>query len=190
MSPFRLGVLLCEIIRLPFSHSPLATLKQQAINLLIFMPPEYSAFLLANGCLFHLLNFLRLRLSQFVTSSQKSAAGQLTPLLIVLHSMAKACPPARHALHQAIFPNKPPPPPPDSSSGSSSGSPTSLSPSDSPPHSLRSHLISLMTDVDVGLKRYASELLFEVCGGDAEEFTARTGLGNAIALLQLKGIVG
>ena len=58
-----------------------------------------------------------------------------------------------------------------------------------PPDSLRGQLIELMTCLDSSIKRYASELLFVLCNEDKSEFVNRTGFGNAIHMLQLKGIM-
>ena len=58
-----------------------------------------------------------------------------------------------------------------------------------PPDSLRGQLIELMTCLDPSIKRYASELLYVLCNEDKSEFVNRTGFGNAIHILQLKGIL-
>ena len=58
-----------------------------------------------------------------------------------------------------------------------------------PPDSLRGQLIELMTCLDPSIKRYASELLYILCNEDKSEFINRTGFGNAIHILQLKGIL-
>jgi len=39
------------------------------------------------------------------------------------------------------------------------------------------------------LKRYAAEMLYELCDRNTNEFVARTGFGNAVALLQIRGLI-
>jgi hypothetical protein len=88
-----------------------------------------------------------------------------------------------------------------------------MDPTDAPEGTLRARLIGLMTSLDSSLKRCAAELLFLLCDEDrkcysvpailltmlcsrrlimchslADEFTGRTGFGNAVALLQIKGL--
>lgn len=84
-----------------------------------------------------------------------------------------------------------------------------MHPHDCPENSLRHALIQLMTSLDTNLKRCVSECLFLLCHqnsktlptfsltlslslitwtGLEDEFVYRTGFGNAIALLQLKGL--
>ena len=55
---------------------------------------------------------------------------------------------------------------------------------------MRAMLCTLMTDLEPTLKRCASELLWVLCDEQADEFTMRTGFGNAVHMLQLRGIVG
>jgi hypothetical protein len=54
---------------------------------------------------------------------------------------------------------------------------------------LRSRLLKLMTSLDSNLKRCSSELLFVACCEDGDLFTRRVGFGNAVHMLQLKGIL-
>jgi hypothetical protein len=59
-----------------------------------------------------------------------------------------------------------------------------------PRHSLRAKLLVLMTDIEPHAKRFATELLFELCDRDTDEFTTRCGFGNAIAFLQTNSLMG
>lgn len=54
--------------------------------------------------------------------------------------------------------------------------------------SVRGKLLKLMTCLDPIVKRYSSELMFELCNHDAGLFVEWTGMGNAIAFLQSKGL--
>jgi hypothetical protein len=66
-----------------------------------------------------------------------------------------------------------------------------LAPWDCPPDTLRHELVSRMTSIacEGNLARVVSELLFELCEQDKDEFKVRTGFGNAIHLMQLKGLL-
>ena len=50
-------------------------------------------------------------------------------------------------------------------------------------------VIGLMTSLNTVVKRYAAELLFELCDHSTNEFVARTGFGNAVALMQIRGLM-
>jgi len=62
-------------------------------------------------------------------------------------------------------------------------------PVDAPPYALRTLLFQLQTDINATVKRFANELLFEICHRDTKEFTLRCGLGNAVAYLQAQRIL-
>jgi hypothetical protein len=86
---------------------------------------------------------------------------------------------------------------------------TSMNPTDCPPGTLRAELVGYMTSVDTNLKRITAELLYTLCMQNGrwlylylccyylfiyifiyivDEFIYRTGFGNAIALLKIKGL--
>ena len=65
-----------------------------------------------------------------------------------------------------------------------------IHPVDAPVGTMRAMLCALMTDLEPTVKRCASELLWVLCDEQADEFTMRTGFGNAVHMLQLRGIVG
>mmetsp|Transcript_31111 Transcript_31111/g.47649 ORF Transcript_31111/g.47649 Transcript_31111/m.47649 type:complete len:127 (+) Transcript_31111:2-382(+) len=62
-----------------------------------------------------------------------------------------------------------------------------MAPLDAPKGSLRWKLIRLMTWTESYTKRATGELLWTLCGNDPREFVLRTGFGNALPLLSLKG---
>ena len=73
-----------------------------------------------------------------------------------------------------------------SSSGKVDSSSKSVDPVDSPPGTIRSRLLHQMTSIDSSIKRYASELVYELCDCDDDILIKRAGFGNAIGLLSLK----
>jgi Guanine nucleotide exchange factor synembryn len=64
-----------------------------------------------------------------------------------------------------------------------------MDPSDIPKGTLRARLIGSMISLDSLLKRYCAELLYALCDKNTGEFVSRTGFGNAIALMQIKGLI-
>lgn len=64
-----------------------------------------------------------------------------------------------------------------------------MDPTDIPEGTLRARLVRSMTSLDSLLKRYSAELLYALCDKDTGEFVSRTGFGNAIALMQIKGLI-
>lgn len=64
-----------------------------------------------------------------------------------------------------------------------------MDPTDIPEGTLRARLVRSMTSLDSLLKRYCAELLYALCDKDTGEFVSRTGFGNAIALMQIKGLI-
>ena len=109
----------------------------------------------------------------------------LTPILILLTRASKNSIEFRESLKIFIFPDKYYPELYQDDSKSNSMGPKMSAPADS--H--RGQLVELMTCLDSSIKRYASELLFILCNEDKSEFIDRTGFGNSIHMLQLKGIM-
>ena len=67
----------------------------------------------------------------------------------------------------------------------------SIRPSDTPMYSFRRKLISCLQLVtSPNINRYVGELLYILCDENKDEFVSRTGIGNAIGLLRVKGIFG
>lgn len=65
----------------------------------------------------------------------------------------------------------------------------SIDPTDAPSNTLRGELIKLIISIDSNVKRCVSELIFKLCNSDSDEYVYRTGFGNAVALLQMKGLI-
>lgn len=64
-----------------------------------------------------------------------------------------------------------------------------MDPTDIPTGTLRARLVGSMISLDSLLKRYCAELLYALCDKNTGEFVSRTGFGNAIALMQIKGLI-
>ena len=64
-----------------------------------------------------------------------------------------------------------------------------MAPLDAPPGTLRRRLVDLMTHLDPGVKRGACELLWELSDRESTRFVLRTGFGNAVHFLGIRGCV-
>jgi hypothetical protein len=70
-----------------------------------------------------------------------------------------------------------------------SGAAKNMSPLDAPEGTLRWKVIQLLTWPQSLVKRFTGELLWTLCGGNTRELVHRVGMGNALPLLGLKGVV-
>jgi hypothetical protein len=108
------------------------------------------------------------------------AASAMTPILVVTHNLCRSDQDYKGATKDFIFPN-----PLDSNASSKA-----MSPSDAPKGSLRFKCIQLLGGgTDSHTKRLTAELLWTLCDEVADEYTKRVGLGNAILLLNAKGLM-
>jgi len=184
-------------------------LVQFALQIFMTGPPQVGARLFEKGVVPFLCSLLEELLVEAAEFTGDRKVFFLSPILVVLNHVVTSAPEGKALVKQIVFPNPlpstpVPPAPPSSSSASHEGEgpegseeaereareAARLAPQDAPPGTLRALLIALMTCLETRVKRLASELLFTICQGeDKDEFMKRTGFGNAIALLQMKGLV-
>jgi hypothetical protein len=112
-----------------------------------------------------------------------NAPESLTPILLVLTSIARDLPTARRLLKSIIFPVETPMP----------AEPTALI--DTPPEvansgSLGAALIAHMTSAHTALNYYCNEFIFQLCDEDANKVIALTGFGPAAGLFHMRGLFG
>jgi len=69
------------------------------------------------------------------------------------------------------------------------GGKKNVRPLDAPQGTTRWKLIKLMTYTESNVKRCASELLWNICRKDPNEFVLRCGFGNAVHMMGIKGLV-
>ena len=144
-----------------------------------------------------LLSIMEIQVSDVVKSSRcgNTVATALVPSLVVLNRFSQDSPLVLQQVREAIFP-----PSAEVAFQEKAAAETAkvngqgvgaknMSPLDAPRDSLRWKLIRLMTWTESHTKRVVSELLWTLCHGDAKEFVLRTGFGNAMPMLGLKGLV-
>ncbi|KDO34879.1 hypothetical protein SPRG_00939 [Saprolegnia parasitica CBS 223.65] len=172
--------LLCDLLQLP-NTAPILELKLQTVNcLMVLQHPTYIEYLVTHNAAYDLLAFLDYVLLK-VRLEKTKKAGDVTPLLIGLNLLSTKDAAFRDTCRVTIFGSTATPLP------SPEGLP--MSPQRSAKFSLQEGLLSFMTSLDTDLKRCASEFLFTLCHQNPLEFTQRTGMGNAVALLRTKGLV-
>ncbi len=205
----QLGVLIVDILHLPNKDKRVYECKVSVLILLMDAPKEFSQFLYTNHCVEHLLTILWLKLNEIIVEKEgmvqnQSSAASILPILILLNRVSQAnksiqteikgviFPPERDDEVMAKYKSKNAEKNRSSSTLGLAPAPTkgnNLNPVDAPHGTLRWKLIHLMTWTESNVKRCASELLWTLCNGDSKEFVARTGFGNAVHMLGIKGLV-
>ncbi|KAF0689498.1 Aste57867_19055 [Aphanomyces stellatus] len=157
-----------------------------AVNLLLLVQhPLLVESFVQSGGMPPLVSFLTFAIMK-VRVEKTENPSVLTPVVIALHQLAKNNREGFRLLKVAIFN--------DETSPVGTATPEVLTqlpmnPPAAAKGSLQESFCSFMTSTDTDLKRCVSEFLFTLCHHNALEFTQRTGMGNAVALLRLKGIV-
>lgn len=132
----------------------------------------------------HVVRMLSRTLDATQQIADRDRAGKLTPLLIALNQFSSRAETVKRQIKSLIFPN-------DWSLPDNSGplgSQRNIDPRDAPVGTLREKLLRLMTSLDTHVKRCAAELVFTLCDENPDEFVGRCGFGNAVQLLQIKGL--
>ena len=161
---------------------------QEVAKILTLAPDAFFSFLGAAGVAPTIMALLysRTEVSVGLVAAgapmrvQIQANDDLFPLLVASHKLIEFSPSAHEQFKALIFPT-PMDDIPDNSYVTAAGKVEKhTQPTDSPFGSFRYMLLKLMTFTETGVKRAASEFLWMLCDSSAEEFTARTGFGNAV----------
>ena len=205
----QLGVLCCEILFLPHLPASVFETKSLVMNVLMHMPDAYPRYLVASQAIAPLMAFLELQMDMVLV--EKSVLPQhMTSTIIVLNRLAQESGEARRQMKDLVFP-------PENDErlkhwraeqrqhmlekameAVDEGErellrqelrDQALHPEDNDRQSLRGKLFKFMTCLETTMKRFTSEFVFTLCNEDPDEFTRRTGMGNAIALLKMKGLM-
>jgi len=197
----QIGILLCELLRYPSTDDGrLYEIKLAVVSLLLLNASrECGGYLLNNGGIEPLVEILERQTSLVVvegTGSSAEDAAAVVPILLVLLRLVQSDESVSKVVKDAVFP-------PDSEvsferkasaevgKGRSEGKvdARNMAPLDAPRGTLRWRLVRLMTWTESNAKRSACELLWALCGGNPTQFVLRTGFGNAIHFLGIKGCV-
>ena len=201
----QLGVIIADILHLPNNddrdgHNRLYECKNTALIILLDAPKEFSQFLLINHCIGPLLTMLWIQLNHVVIEQEgmiqsQSNAVSILPILILLNKLCQENDEIKKVIKEEIFPSEH-----DNDIQSTDDTEKraadvtlknskNMNPIDAPKGTTRWKLIKLMTWTESNVKRCSSELLWTLCDGDSKEFVLRTGFGNAVHMLGLKGLV-
>ena len=196
----RIGESICRLLKLSLDERS-TTSKLAAVNLLMDSPGGYARYLLNEGAIPDLLLLLRIQVDEVIekrTGGFNADAAALVPILAVLDRLGADDPEVLKLVKEEIFPLK------DEEAylaraaeerakgggGREGLGARNMKPAQElPPGTLRWKLVKLMTWPESNVKRCVSELLWRVCDCDATEFVLRTGFGNAVHMLGIKGIV-
>ena len=199
----QLGETLCRILTIsqdPGGRSRGSRLA--AVNLLMDFPVGYGRYLREKEAIPSLLSVLEAQADEVIEGPSRkrfdASKAALVPILAVLDRVAAEDAEARVLIKAGIFPQEEE----DAyqakarevlakGGGNSNGLRTkNMKPAIAMPRgTLRHKILRLMTWPESSCKRCASELLWRLCDGDASEFILRTGFGNAVHMLGIKGLV-
>ena len=195
----QIGTLLCDILRASSADERVYRAKLDAVTLLLDAPKQYAGFLAQNGGIPPLVDLLSYQTSLVLverTASSKEDAAEVLPILLALRRLAASHHAALDRIKDGVFP----PAAEDAfedraaaelDKGKTQGTvrAKNMAPLDAPPGTLRRRLVDLMTHLDPGVKRGACELLWELSDRDSTRFVLRTGFGNAVHFLGIRGCV-
>jgi Guanine nucleotide exchange factor synembryn len=196
----KIAKLVLELLHISSSKSDFQKSDKRAyrcqllvVSLLMDAHPSFVDYLASNDAVPPLLEILEIQVTTAVeeTRVDQSTTAELVPILVVLHKVAMGSETARRSVKNRIFP-------PEAEThfldkiqqqkGAASGQ-RNMGPLDAPRGTLRWKMCRLMTWTEAHVKRCTNELMWIICSSDATEFVYRTGLGNAMPMLNLKGYV-
>jgi len=199
----QLGIIILDLLKLPNRNKKCYDCKLASLLLLMNAPKEYGQFLVVNDGIGELLTILWLKVNLIVVELAADVhsaqhAAMILPVLIVLNELVVSNEVIQRKVKDYIFP-------PSEENGflekveshrkeitetpeKGRGAKKNMQPLDAPPGTLRWKLIKLMTYTESNVKRCASELLWNLCRKDPNEFVLRCGFGNACHMLSIQGL--
>jgi hypothetical protein len=176
---------------------PLATL-----SVLMDASPTFSEYMVQQDAVQPVLSLLERQVTHIIETSlvDHQGAAACLPVLVVVHRCCRANLAFRKATKEAVFPvadeanfqrlvkAKQKEIKETRDSGATTGA-KNMKPIDAPVGTLRFKMIQLLTWPEGHVKRFASEILWTLCGSEAAEFIFRVGMGNGMPFLGAKGMV-
>jgi len=195
----QIGIIFCELLQFSNADERIYQIKLAVVALLLDAPKECTTYLINNEGIQPLVDIMSYQTSLVVierTVSSKDDAAEVVPILLVLLKLVQSNKSALEMIKNEVFP-----PAAENeykikaeeemAKGNTEGSSNAknMAPLDAPKGTLRWRLIRLMTWTESNVKRSACEFLYALCGADSTEFVLRTGFGNAIHFLGIRGHV-
>lgn len=103
----QLGIIICDILRIPNPDSRAYRCKLAVVMLLMDMPNEYSQYLWVNKGVGQLVIILNLQLSEIVIEKRKNSSVGALPILVVLNKLTQVNPAIKKFVEEEIFPASP-----------------------------------------------------------------------------------
>ena len=166
------------------------------LPLLMDADVSFGELLLSQNVVPSLVEMLEKQMDNVISVNRidNVAVAALTPILVVLHKFGSSNTNFRERVKECVFP------PSEENyfqilaadeqkQNENDGKARNMSPLDAPLNTVRGKLIRLLTWPNGHIKRFTGELLWILCGSNPNEFIHRVGMGNAILVLNLKGIV-
>jgi len=150
-------------------------LQLNVVNCLVNVPVSFTQHLFDAVNIDQLLQSILHLLNELLGA--KGDMEGITPILLVLTTVARAMPTAKRQLNAAVFPQT-------LSTASITVDGPALTESTFA-NQLRQH----MTSVNVAIKHYAGEFLLSLCNDDERELAKRVGLGYCAGLLQQRNML-
>jgi hypothetical protein len=166
--------------------------KLQIVSLLMDAQPSFAKTLVERDAVSTLIDILRVQAANIVdkTRVDKSAVAALIPILVCLNTFCKSNHHFLSLVKSSVFP-------PEAEETfqlkveeqiSLLHGRKNMGPLDAPPGTLRHKLIKLMTWTESYIKRCTGELMWTLCASDPKEFVFRVGVGNALPILNQRGL--
>uniref|UniRef100_A0A7R9ZUE3 Uncharacterized protein n=1 Tax=Pseudo-nitzschia arenysensis TaxID=697910 RepID=A0A7R9ZUE3_9STRA len=161
--------------------------KLSAVSILMDSDVSFGKYLVENDSFGGLLDIFQHQVNDVVdnTKVDGSATASLVPILVVLNRYAAANSIVQETVKKFVFPAETEK---NIQQSTAKNRKNKMSPLDAPKDTLRGKLIALLSWVDGYIKRCSAELMWTICDSNSSEFTFRVGLGNALPLLNSKGL--
>lgn len=164
--------------------------KSSTVSLLMDSGESFGQYLLEVGSLECLLQILERQVNDVVDNTRidSAATAAIVPILVVMNRYSMANADVLQKVKSFVFPNeienifK-------QAMKENRKTKMKMSPLlDAPKETLRGKFIILLSWVDGYIKRCSAELMWTLCGSDSFEYTCRVGLGNALPMLNARGL--
>jgi hypothetical protein len=158
-----------------------------AVSLLTDSDVSFGKYLVEIGSFEKLLEIFKRQVDDIVDNKRvdSTATAALVPILVVLNRYSVANSVVQQTVKAFVFPTETEK---NLQQSIKENRKTKMSPLDAPKNTLRGKLIVLLSWVDGYIKRCSAELMWTLCDSNSSEFTVRVGLGNALPLLNSKGL--
>jgi len=158
-----------------------------AISLLMDSDVSFGKYLVEIGSFDRLLEIFKHQVDDVVdnTKVDSTATATLVPILVVLNRYAMANSVVQRKIKTFVLPSETEK---IILQSMKENQKAKMSPLDAPKDTLRGKMIVLLSWVDGYIKRCSAELMWTLCDSNSSQFTHCVGLGNALPLLNSKGL--